>query len=63
MAIIEWNVEVSSVAWQDTGTIEIPDSELDGKTGHERQRVIDSWVEGEIGNLVSWGWSEVDTAG
>lgn len=47
------------VGSKETAEVEIPDEDLEGLGGEERERFICEWMEGEIHQLYEWGWREV----
>jgi hypothetical protein len=42
-----------------TERVEIPASELEGKTQSEREKIFDEYAETAALNVVNWGWGEV----
>lgn len=38
--------------------IEIPDEDIEGLEGYEREKVIDEYAHDALPNLMNWGWYE-----
>ncbi len=48
--------ETQYIGSRDTEDIEVPDEELEGLEGMERDKVIEEYAKDALWNLVEWGW-------
>jgi hypothetical protein len=58
MATIKYTIEPSWSIHSYSDVIEVDDEELEGLSAEEREKHISEVVQGQIENLVSWGWEE-----
>jgi hypothetical protein len=57
MLVTVW-IETNNVGSRCEDQIEIPDEELEGLTGAEREDAIAAACRDVIWNMAEWGWSE-----
>jgi hypothetical protein len=56
---VEYTIEPSWTTNHYTGIVEIDPADLEGLEGQAREHAIEGIVGDQVGNLCSWGWSEV----